>query len=101
LSALRNTLAITLGLTLAITLGETVLTPISEDVRQAHHAMTKGPLSGRFWGVSVATGIVLPILLLLFSGAPVANVVAAVAALLGLFVFEDVWVKAGQAAPLS
>ncbi len=54
---------------------------------------------GRFWGFVVAMGIVVPLLLAVYG--PFAAVAAAVLALAGLWVYEDLWVKAGQSIPLS
>ena len=54
---------------------------------------------GRFWGVVVVIGIVVPLLLAVVG--PFAAVAAALCALAGLWVYEDLWVKAGQSIPLS
>lgn len=71
--------------------------------------LARGALAARFWGLGVALGIALPLLLILV--ALVANLtsgvvalllaLAAVAALVGLAAYEDAFVRAGQAAPLS
>jgi formate-dependent nitrite reductase membrane component NrfD len=68
--------------------------------------LTRGSLASRFWGIGVALGIALPVLLLAValagSGAFVALApIAALAALIGLVGYEDAFVRAGQAAPLS
>ncbi|HXH81472.1 MAG TPA: 4Fe-4S ferredoxin, partial [Candidatus Tectomicrobia bacterium] len=60
--------------------------------------ITHGPLSARFRGVVVA-GVLVPIAL---AGiAPALAPVAAVLALVGLAVYEDLWIRAGQTIPLS
>lgn len=68
--------------------------------------LTRGAVSGRFWGVGVGLGIILPLALLIVAllspGAVVALVtLAGLAALVGLVGYEDAFVRAGQAAPLS
>jgi uncharacterized membrane protein len=69
------------------------------DVARAARLITRGALSGRFWGGAVAAGIVVPLVLTVF-GAP-AVLLAAILALTGLWIYEDVWIKAGQSIPLS
>ncbi len=61
--------------------------------------ITRGPLSKLHWIVGVAIGIVLPALILLVwpAGAPVAGACV----LLGLWVEEDLLVRAGQLLPIS
>lgn len=70
------------------------------------HALTRGEQASRFWGVDIGLGIVLPVALIALAlGAPGAAgalfVLAALAALAGLVGYEDAFVRAGQAAPLS
>jgi hypothetical protein len=74
------------------------------DVALAARLVTQGALRARFWLGVVVAGIVAPIVLVvagatLDSGA--ASALAALLALAGLWVWEDVWVKAGQSVPLS
>lgn len=72
------------------------------DVSRAARLITRGHFRVHFWGGVVGTGIVLP--LIVVSAAPERGVLAALAALLvlaGLWIYEDVWVKAGQSVPLS
>jgi formate-dependent nitrite reductase membrane component NrfD len=96
-----------LTLTLAVILGEFWLTPVSEDVKRATDLLKRGALSGRFWAGVIGVGVLLPIVLLLWSifatvdyAAPLCFL-ASVLALIGLWIFEDLWVEAGQAVPLS
>ena len=68
--------------------------------------LTRGAVAGRFWGLGLAVGIALPIMLLAVALSPVGAqpalvVIAALAALVGLLGYEDAFVRAGQAAPLS
>jgi Fe-S-cluster-containing dehydrogenase component/formate-dependent nitrite reductase membrane component NrfD len=100
-------LLISLIVSLAMNLGEIALPHVSEDVRIATRALTRGQLSGRFWRLVVGAGLITPIILaslVLASVLPSASafaIVAAVLALAGLWWFEELWVKAGQSAPLS
>jgi formate-dependent nitrite reductase membrane component NrfD len=71
----------------------------SVDVARAAWLITRGPWSGRFWGGVVVLGLVLPQVLVPWGPGP--TVLAAVFALLGLWIYEDLWVKAGQSIPLS
>ncbi|MGH7335750.1 MAG: 4Fe-4S dicluster domain-containing protein [Candidatus Rokuibacteriota bacterium] len=71
----------------------------SLDVTGAARLITRGPFRRAFWVGVVGAGLALPLILLWF-GTPGA-VVASVLALTGLWIYEDLWVKAGQALPLS
>lgn len=95
-----------LVLCLALVLGEFALTPISEDARRAGEILTRGPLREQFWGLVIAIGIVLPVVFLSWSGfagdiSYSLHCLSAILALVGLWVFEKLWVEAGQAIPLS
>jgi formate-dependent nitrite reductase membrane component NrfD len=100
-------LLISLIVSLAMNLGEIALPHVSEDVRIATQALISGSLCRRFWGLVIGTGLIAPIVLIslvLTSLVPSASafaIVAAVLALAGLWWFEELWVKAGQSAPLS
>jgi formate-dependent nitrite reductase membrane component NrfD len=100
-------LLLSLIVSLAMNMGEIALPHVSEDVRIATRVLINGRLSRRFWGLVIGTGLIAPIILAslgLSSLVPSASafaVVAAVLALAGLWWFEELWVKAGQAAPLS
>jgi Ni/Fe-hydrogenase subunit HybB-like protein len=74
------------------------------DVALAARLITRGALRGRFWGGVVAGGIAAPTVLLIAAaslGSSAASMLAALLALAGLWLWEDVWVKAGQSIPLS
>jgi Fe-S-cluster-containing dehydrogenase component/formate-dependent nitrite reductase membrane component NrfD len=100
------TMIFALGVHALMMLGEVALPSPSEDVDRAVRVMTHGRLGNVFWFAALAFGTVLPVLLLIVavtsSGPLVAmQIVAALAALLGLLAYEYVWITAGQAAPLS
>jgi Fe-S-cluster-containing dehydrogenase component len=96
-------LALALGVALIghgiILFAELGVTHANLDVRRAARLITHGPWRGRFWGGVIAGGIIVPLGVLTFGAVPAA--VAALLALLGLWIYEDLWVKAGQSIPLS
>jgi Fe-S-cluster-containing dehydrogenase component/formate-dependent nitrite reductase membrane component NrfD len=69
------------------------------DAGQAARLITRGGYRASFWVWVVGAGVAVPVLIVWFG--PPAAVVAALLALAGLWVYEDLWVKAGQALPLS
>ncbi len=71
----------------------------SADAVEAARQITHGALRGRFWRGVVIGGLLAPLALLLLGGGGV--FVAALLALAGLWVWEDVWLRAGQSVPLS
>jgi formate-dependent nitrite reductase membrane component NrfD len=83
----------------AVLLGELSGSHANLDVARAARLLTRGPWRARFWGGVVIAGILLP-LGLVWVG-PASTLLAAVLALAGLWVYEDLWVKAGQSLPLS
>ncbi len=100
-------LLISLVVSLAMNMGEIALPHVSEDVRIAMQVLTSGSLSWRFWGLVIGIGLIAPIILAvlvltsLLPGASAFAMGAAVLALAGLWWFEELWVTAGQSAPLS
>jgi Fe-S-cluster-containing dehydrogenase component/formate-dependent nitrite reductase membrane component NrfD len=97
-------LAGALALGLVMILVELALPAMSEDFRRAADLISRGALSARFWIAVVLMGTVAPLVLIGF-GVAARNtamlVTAAVLGLGGLWVFETIWIKAGQAVPLS
>ncbi|MBI4269724.1 MAG: polysulfide reductase NrfD [Candidatus Rokubacteria bacterium] len=69
------------------------------DVARAARLVTRGPWRGRFWWGVVLGGTVLPILLIWPGPGPAA--LGALLALGGLWLYEDLWIRAGQSIPLS
>jgi formate-dependent nitrite reductase membrane component NrfD len=74
-------------------------------VELALAAMTRGDRAVAFWALGVGIGMVVPLVLailgLVGADAAAVTVAAGVAALAGLYPFEDAFVSAGQAVPLS
>jgi Fe-S-cluster-containing dehydrogenase component/formate-dependent nitrite reductase membrane component NrfD len=74
------------------------------DVTLAARLITHGAYRVRFWAGVVAAGVLVPILLLVAGaslGLGALPTLAAPLALAGLWLWEDLWVKAGQSVPLS
>jgi formate-dependent nitrite reductase membrane component NrfD len=63
--------------------------------------VSHGPYAATHWLLGVLTGLVLPIVFLLVPGVPALPVLAGALALLGLWFEKDVFVRAGQALPIS
>ncbi len=78
----------------------------SRHVELAVEAMTRGPFASRFWWGGVVVGLLVPAavaITLLAAGAdsPALAAAAGLAALIGMFFYEDSFVRAGQSVPLS
>ena len=66
--------------------------------------ISRGELSFRFWIGVVLIGTIVPLILLgttLRTGGAAPAASAAMLALVGLWTFENLWIEAGQAVPLS
>jgi len=106
ISVLSKVLGLSLVLSVLLILAEVFLPPVNEEVRRATGLLKKGALSLSFWGLVIGVGIMLPLIILLMPGSQnnttqLFQISASVFALFGLWVFEDLWIKAGQAVPLS
>jgi Fe-S-cluster-containing dehydrogenase component/formate-dependent nitrite reductase membrane component NrfD len=73
----------------------------TQDAARAARLLTRGPLRVPLWGGVVVAGIVLPLVLLLSVSVPFGSEAAAVLALAGLWLWEELWIRAGQMIPLS
>jgi Fe-S-cluster-containing dehydrogenase component/formate-dependent nitrite reductase membrane component NrfD len=71
----------------------------SLDVARAARLITRGHFRSRFWTGVITRGIVVPLLIVWL--APAAILLAALLVLAGLWIYEELWVKAGQSIPLS
>jgi Fe-S-cluster-containing dehydrogenase component/formate-dependent nitrite reductase membrane component NrfD len=93
-----------LAVGLVMILIELMLPAMSEDFRRAAGLIARGELSFRFWIGVALIGTVVPLILLgtaLRTGSAAPAVGAALLALAGLWTFENLWIEAGQAVPLS
>ena len=73
----------------------------NQDAASAARLIRQGKLRLRLWGGVVVGGVAIPLLLLGTPALPWGSALAAVLALGGLWLWEDIWVRAGQALPLS
>jgi formate-dependent nitrite reductase membrane component NrfD len=73
----------------------------AEDARRAARLLTHGPLRAPLWGGVAVAGIALPLVLLLSASVPFGSELAAGLALAGLWLWEELWIRAGQMLPLS
>ena len=78
----------------------------SRSVELAVEAMTKGRYARQFWWGGVVVGLLLPaaaVIIALATGldSPVLVAVAGLFALVGMFAYEDSFIRAGQSVPLS
>jgi Fe-S-cluster-containing dehydrogenase component/formate-dependent nitrite reductase membrane component NrfD len=73
----------------------------TQDAARAARLLTRGPLRLPLWGGVVVGGIALPLVLLLSASVPLGSELAAGLALAGLWLWEELWIRAGQSIPLS
>jgi len=99
---LGNVLVVSLCAGLALLLSDLWIKHGGEEVGRAANLLLHGALWKPFWLLVVFLGIILPIILVLWpTASPMPNLAAAVLVLVGLWVYENLWLKAGQAVPLS
>ncbi|HKW91503.1 MAG TPA: 4Fe-4S dicluster domain-containing protein [Methylomirabilota bacterium] len=73
----------------------------NQDAAEAARLLTRGPLRVPLWGGVVVLGIALPLVLLPSASVPFGSELAAGLALAGLWLWEELWIRAGQMLPLS
>jgi Fe-S-cluster-containing dehydrogenase component/formate-dependent nitrite reductase membrane component NrfD len=99
---LGHLLVISLFAALAMILGELVMKHGSEEAVRSADLLLTGALSKSFWLFVVGLGTLVPVALIFWQvSSLVPNVVASLLALFGLWMYEYLWIKAGQAVPLS
>jgi hypothetical protein len=96
----RNALAATIIFSVLSLYAEIWTTHPTNDARLAMRWILGGKMGGLFWGTGLGVGHVLPLVMLAMGGGP-GGLIAAVAALGGMFVIEWLWVLAPQQVPLS
>jgi Fe-S-cluster-containing dehydrogenase component/formate-dependent nitrite reductase membrane component NrfD len=99
---LGHLLVISLFASLAMILGELFMKHGAEEALRSGELLLSGALSKSFWIFVVGLGTLVPIGLTFWQvSSVIPNVVAALLALFGLWMYEHLWIKAGQAVPLS
>jgi formate-dependent nitrite reductase membrane component NrfD len=99
---LVNILMVSLFASLAIIFGDLFMKHGADDSVRASDLLIKGPLSRSFWIIVVGLGAIVPAGLIVSPlGSLIPYIVAALLALFGLWMYEHLWIKAGQAVPLS
>ena len=99
---LNQALVIALLASLAMIFGDLFMKHGAEESVRAGELLLTGPLAKSFWLSVIGLGAVAPIVLMLWPiSSIVPNVIAAVLVLFGLWMYEHLWIKAGQAVPLS
>jgi formate-dependent nitrite reductase membrane component NrfD len=99
---LGNILMVSLLAGLAIIFGDLFVRHGSDHFKRSADLLTNGAMRKQFWILVVALGVIAPIALI---GWPtpslIPNMVASILVLFGLWMYENLWIKAGQAVPLS
>ena len=101
---LTSVLLIGLGLHAAAMLAEVTVPHANAEAATAARLVRRGPFRERFWLGTVTGGVAIPAALALLGlvmGALAVTALGSVLALAGLLLWQDVFVKAGQAVPLS
>jgi len=102
---LSEILGIFLLISLVMNIAELALPHVSQDVSLAMHAIARGRFRRSYWGLAISLGLILPAVLvsLIWVGviSPAWSSLPAVSALIGVWWFDTIWVKAGQVVPLS
>ncbi len=87
----------------ALVAGELFMLDENVEKQRAARLITRGIFRKMFWGGAVIIGILVPLIGLASGAAQTGLILAVVSlfALVGLFLWEHIWVQAGQAVPLS
>jgi Fe-S-cluster-containing dehydrogenase component/formate-dependent nitrite reductase membrane component NrfD len=99
--SLAGALCLLLVASALVLFAETGTSHASHDAARAARLIRRGPYRARFWWGVVVGGTIVPLLLLLSPLYPWGSTLAALLVLWGLWLWEDLWVRAGQALPLS
>jgi formate-dependent nitrite reductase membrane component NrfD len=87
---------------LAMVCGDLFMKHGSEESIRAGALLLTGALSKSFWIFVVGLGVAVPAGLFFWqANSLIPQVAAALSALVGLWMYEHLWIKAGQAIPLS
>jgi len=99
---LGNRLVMFVFVGLAMIFAEHFISRRSEEFARAAHLLLSGALGTQFWVFVVILVALVPSALILWpTPSLLPNIIASVLVLAGLWMYENLWIKAGQAAPLS
>lgn len=99
---LGNILVVSLFAGLAMIFGELFVRRSGEEAERSADLLIKRAMRKQFWIFVVALGAIAPIALILWpTPSLIPNMLASILALFGLWMYENLWIKAGQALPLS
>ena len=82
-----------------VVLAELLVPHANRDAARAAALITRGAWKTPFWGGVIAAGTALPVVLIWPN--PYSAALGGALALIGLWIYEDLWIKAGQSVPLS
>jgi formate-dependent nitrite reductase membrane component NrfD len=101
-SMIGHFMVISIFASLAMIFGELFMKHGAEESVRAGEMLLSGPLSKPFWIFVIGLGSAVPAVLVLWPmSSLIPNMLAAVLLLFGLWMYENLWIKAGQAVPLS
>jgi Fe-S-cluster-containing dehydrogenase component/formate-dependent nitrite reductase membrane component NrfD len=99
---LGNALVVSLCAGLAMIFSDLFLSHGSEERRRSAELLSRGALWKQFWIFAVLLGVIVPLVLMFWpTRSLLPNMVASLLVLLGLWMYENLWIKAGQSVPLS
>lgn len=94
-SFIGTTMMIAIGINLIVMLLEFATTHPTADSKTTAKMITQGRYKSAFWAGSILLGNVIPLALAL-TGNPIALAAAGACVLIGIYITEDIWVKAPQ-----
>ena len=101
-SWLANALVVSLFAGLAMIFADLLVTHGSEELRRSAQLLINGALRKPFWILVILLGAIVPLALVFWpTRSLVPNMMASLLVLVGLWVYEHLWIKAGQAVALS
>ena len=101
-SWLGNTLVVSLFAGLSMIFSDLFVNHGGEETARSAGLLIKGVLRKQFWIFFVFLGVILPIVLILWpTPSLIPSMIASVLVLFGLWMYENLWIKAGQSVPLS
>jgi Fe-S-cluster-containing dehydrogenase component/formate-dependent nitrite reductase membrane component NrfD len=87
---------------LAMIFGELFLSHRGEEVARPADLLLRGAFWKQFWFIVVVLGVLVPVVLTLWPTPSIyPNIAASLLVLFGLWTYENLWINAGQAVPLS